>query len=90
MDDVVNASELKSAAQNIRARVQEALKSTAEREVIIYEPEFMIHSSHVVQNIEEAATRQADDESLASSLWGSDSDSRIKEFAERLAHVKGR
>ena len=84
MGDDERIAELNSAAKRARSRVKEALKATAEREVAAYDPDFMGHSSHYVSREVEAVAQQREDESLAASLWGSGSDAKIKEFAERL------
>ena len=56
MDDVIKASTLKNAADMDRARVEEVLKSTVEREVLASEPDVAGFSSfhHVVEQVQNA------------------------------------
>jgi hypothetical protein len=86
MDETVKDSGLHLMAQRARARVAEALKSTVEREVLASEPDDLGHSKfdHVVAVIE----RAGQSEDLVASLWGSESEARIQEFASRLARQK--
>lgn len=93
MDSSTKVSTLERVAEMARSRVDDALKSTVERELVADEFFDMMappqHSKfeHVVASKLNDPTA---DKALTKSVWGSDSvsDDRIKEFAERLAAVK--
>jgi hypothetical protein len=94
MDNPTKVSTLERVAGMARARVEDALKSTVERELVTDKfgelaPPRHSKFEHVVAE-RVPGTAQHQDKSLASSIWGPDSEGeeRIKEFAERLATLK--
>jgi hypothetical protein len=91
MDVSDTTTMLERGAKTARARVEDALKSTVEQEVVIMEDMAVPRHSkfeHVVAEVHNAAAADREDKSLANSMWGSGREDRIRAFAERLACLK--
>jgi uncharacterized protein YceH (UPF0502 family) len=82
---------LEMVAKTARARVEDMLKSTVERELVVMEDMAAPRHSkfeHVVAEVHNAAAADREDQSLANSMWGSEKEDRIRAFADRLANLK--
>ena len=77
-------------AESVRARVNEALKGTIERNLLRGDLPALGFSrvEHVVQDISDPGQAQSEDEALVRSVLGADDEERVRAFAARLAGLK--
>jgi hypothetical protein len=88
MEESNSVETIEQVAALARTRVNEALKSTVELELLQVDPSMMAHSrvDHVVSEVKVISSDlAATDEALSASVWGSASEEKIRRFAERLA-----